>query len=323
MNDNISTAREEIAARAAAWAVRLRAEDVSDADWIAATEWLDADPIHRAAFASAEALWAASDGLTKVSGAEVVKLTTRRERRPAVGRPWLAAIPALAAAVAAAVFLPPIWQGAPTTVYRTAPGELRTVVLEDGSRINLNGDSSLSVRMERGRRLVQMDQAEAAFDVAHEEGRPFLVTVGESQVRVVGTAFNIRRTRASTEVTVMRGVVEVSDREAPASKVRLTVGDQVRRADLDDRMVTSRADPRSATSWLQGTRAYTDRPLVEVAADLSRAFKHPVTVAPDASNLRFSGVLVLDDETAVLDRLTSFLPVRAAREDGGVRLERR
>jgi transmembrane sensor len=88
-------------------------------------------------------------------------------------------------------------------------------------------------------------------------------------------------------------------------------------------MVAGRADPRTAASWLQGRRAYADRPLAEVAADLSRAYKHPVTVAPDAADLRFSGVLVLDDEDAVMERLTSFLPVRAAREDGGIRLERR
>jgi transmembrane sensor len=195
--------------------------------------------------------------------------------------------------------------------------------LEDGSRLQINGGSTLSVKMERGRRLVHMDQAEAVFDVAHDAGRPFLIDVGESQVRVVGTAFNIRRSAQETEVSVLRGVVEVGDLDRSGRKVRLTVGQAVRRADADDRMTVAPVDVRTAAAWTQGRRAYDDRPLSEIAADLSRAFATPVTVAPDAANLRFSGVLVLDDEAAVIGRLERFLPIKATRGPQGVRLERR
>lgn len=314
---------EEIAARAAAWVVRLRADDVTVADWDAATTWLDEDPAHRRAFDEAEGLWMATGRLADAQAAPVVDLAVHRERRQGRSRRWVIAAPAMAAAVAAAVFLAPLLQSAPTVVYRTAPGETRTVALEDGSKLQINGGSTLSVKMERGRRLVHMDQAEAVFDVAHDAGRPFLIDVGESQVRVVGTAFNIRRSAQDTEVSVLRGVVEVSDLDQPARKVRLTVGQAVRRADADDRMTVAPVDVRTAAAWTQGRRAYDDRPLSEIAADLSRAFATPVTVAPDAANLRFSGVLLLDDETAVIGRLERFLPIKATRGPQGVRLERR
>ncbi|WP_420470620.1 FecR family protein [Brevundimonas sp. FT23042] len=323
MTRNDISRDEQIAAQAAAWVVRLRADDVTVADWDAAAVWLDADPAHRRAFDEAEGLWGATDKLSSVQSTPVVDLAAHRARRTGPGRRWLIAAPAMAAAVAAAVLLAPLLRSSPEVVYRTAPGETRTVALEDGSKLQINGGSSLSVRMERGRRLVRMDQAEAVFDVAHDAGRPFLIDVGESQVRVVGTAFNIRRSGGETEVSVLRGVVEVSDLDAPSRRVRLTVGQAVRRADADNRMAVTSVDTRNAAAWTEGRRAYDDRPLSEIAADLSRAFAVPVTVAPDAANLRFSGVLLLDDESAVIERLERFLPIRATRGPQGVRLERR
>lgn len=314
---------EEIAAQAAAWVVRLRADDVTIADIDAATVWLDQDPAHRRAFNEAEGLWAASGHLSDLQPAPVIDLSAHRERRKGLGRRWMVAVPAMAAALAAAIFLGPMLQTAPTVVYSTAPGETRSVTLDDGSRLQINGGSTLSVKMERGRRLVHMDQAEASFDVAHDASRPFLIDVGESQVRVVGTAFNIRRSAGDTQVAVLRGVVEVSDLHQPARRVRLTVGQSVQRDDADDRMTVAPVDVRTAAAWTQGRRAYDDRPLREIVADLSRAFATPVSVAPNAANLRFSGTLVLDDEAAVIGRLERFLPIKATRGPQGVRLERR
>ncbi|RZJ43723.1 MAG: DUF4880 domain-containing protein [Brevundimonas sp.] len=323
MTQNTVIKDEEIAARAAAWVVRLRADDVTIEDWAAATDWLEADPAHRRAFDEAEGLWAAMDDVAIAQAPPVVDLAAHRERRKGMGRRWLVAAPAMAAAVAAAVLLAPLLGSTPTVVYRTAPGEIRSVTLEDGSKLQINGGSTLSVKMERGRRLVHMEQAEAVFDIAHDAGRPFLIDVGESQVRVLGTAFNIRRTAQVTEVSVLRGVVQVSDLDQPARKARLTVGQSVRRADVDNRMDVAPVDVRTAAAWTQGRRAYDDRPLGDIAADLSRAFSTPVTVAPDAADLRFSGVLLLDDEAAVIDRLERFLPIKATRSPQGVRLERR
>lgn len=321
MNHDVNIRDEEIAARAAAWVVRLRADDVSIEDMEAAAVWLEADAAHRAVFDEAEALWTALDHTP--AAAPVIDLAARRARRTWPGVRWPVAAPAIAAAVAAALLLAPLLRSVPVQTYRTAPGEIRVVTLDDGSRLQINGGSTLSVRMERGRRLVRMEQAEAAFDVAHDPNRPFLVEVGESEVRVVGTAFNIRRSGGDTRVSVLRGVVEVSDLEASARKVRLTVGQQVERDDAADHMAVASTDPATTAAWTQGRRVYDDRPLSEVAADLSRAFATPVSVAPDAAGLRFSGVLVFDDEQAVLNRLEGFLPIRAAREGAGVRLERR
>lgn len=319
--------------QAAAWVSRLHADDVREADWLALETWLAADSENGAAYEEAEGLWAAISAHRKAIGAGLdlkeadhpdgpVDLGRRRQARGAWTRWSLAAAPIAAALVAGVLLVGPMIEGRAVT-YVTAPGQIRDVTLKDGTTIALNGGSRVTVRLTGKTRTVEMGQSEAAFDVTHDPSRPFLITVGESQVRVIGTAFNIRRDASSTRVSVSRGIVQVADLQDSSRAVRLTVGETVSRDDATDRAVVSRVGAEDAQAWRAGRLIYNDRPLAEVAQDLSRAFATPVTVAGDARSLRFTGVLELGDEERVISRLEGFLPVRAYRASGGVELRRR
>lgn len=318
--------------QAAAWVVRLHADDVGEADWLGLEAWLAADPAHPQAYDEAEGLWAAlgahrdaiRTGLHPVAtgAGRPVDLQSRRQARTAWRRWSVAAAPIAAALVAGVLLIGPMIEGRAVT-YVTAPGETREVTLKDGTTIAMNGGSRLTVRLTGETRTVQMEEAEAAFDVSHDPARPFLITVGESQVRVIGTAFNIRRDASSTQVSVSRGIVQVSDIQDPTQAVRLTIGESVSRDDASDRAFVSRGGADEAQAWRTGRLIYNDRPLSEVATDLSRAFATPVTVAADAASLKFTGVLELEDEDRVISRLEGFLPVTAYRAAGGIELRRR
>ena len=321
--------------QAAAWVARLHAEDAGEADWLALEAWLSADPAHAAAYEAAEGLWAAlgvhraalKAGLDPASPETgradgLVDLGRRRQARGGWRRWSLAAIPAAAALVAGLFVIGPMIEGGAIT-YVTAPGQTRDLVLKDGTKIAMNGGSRLTVRLTAKARTVEMGPAEAAFDVTHDPSRPFLIGVGESQVRVVGTAFNIRRDASSTRVSVSRGIVQVADIGDATRAVRLTVGQSAFRDDATDQVVVSRQGAGEAQAWRAGRLIYNDRPLAEVATDLSRAFATPVTVAGDASALRFTGVLELGDEGRVITRLEAFLPVTAYRAANRVELRRR
>ena len=84
----------------------------------------------------------------------------------------------------------------------TGHGETRSIALPDGSNIALNIDSKLQVRYYPRRRAVVLDQGEAFFQVA-ADGRPFTVDSGVSQVKVVGTAFNLRAAPPCVVVKVL------------------------------------------------------------------------------------------------------------------------
>jgi transmembrane sensor len=254
------------------------------------------------------------------SEASVIDLTARRatKARPTGMRPGLAA--GLAVAIAASVAVV-IGTGPKTVVYETRPGELQEIALDDGSVIQLNGGSRISVRLGRRDRRVEMDLAEASFDVAKDARRPFIIEAGQSQVRVVGTEFNVNRSVAATTVTVRRGVVEVRPLQGASAPVRLTPGQEL--SDAGGGYRVRRTNPDAAFAWKGGRLIYADEPLSEIAADLSRRFPTPVVVEGPAASLRFTGVLVLDDPDAVVSRLEAFLPITAHRSERSITLSNR
>jgi transmembrane sensor len=91
--------------------------------------------------------------------------------------------------------------------FETARGEHRVVQLADGSRIELDGATSLDVRFDSGSRTVEMQRGEAYFDVAHAPDRPFVVRAGEASTRVLGTAFSVDIGQTSVKLAVYRGKV--------------------------------------------------------------------------------------------------------------------
>jgi len=320
--------KNQIEQRAADFLARTYADDASEADWLALEAWLVADADHRAAYDRAEALWAEVGDLREeitpslTSGpSNVVAMPPRPDRRQFVY--WgTAAAAAVAIVVVGAGGFGVFGDRPETQVYATRAGETREIVLSDGSRLALNGASRLEVRMSRRERHVVMDDAEVTFDVAHDAGRPFLIAVGDRQVRVVGTEFNIGRHAGQTVVTVRRGVVEVRREGAAGPPARLTAGKQLAAADGRPDAAVKAVNPEEAFAWRSGRLVYSDRPMTEVAADLSRRFPTPVKVDAGANNLRFTGVLVLDDETSVLRRLEGLAPVKAERMGSTIILRR-
>lgn len=324
-----------VAEQAATWFARLQGDDADGDDWLAFESWL-AVPAHAAAYERLESLWVALEddapAVQAAFDAPAAPLPRRAlprraaERRP-TRRAWLAAGGALAASLVAGVFVVANWPAPaePAQVFRTAAGELRDIALADGTHIKLNGASAMSVRLGREARRVQMADAEATFDVAHDPQRPFLIEVGDRQVRVVGTEFNINHHDGQTALTVRRGVVEVRPVDQPtATPTRLVVGQQLRHRDGQSGSTVSATDPDNAFAWTQGQLIYRDAPLSEVVADLSRRLPRPVRTADAATGaMRFTGVLVIDNEDAVLRRLEAYAPVKAEPVRGAIVLRRR
>ena len=319
------THRPSVIDQASAWVVRLGGDDVTQADYDALEIWLAQSLDHRAAFDEAEGLWSALDQDRAALDAALTRSAPRiaQSTRPArVRGRWLWGVGGMAAAVVAFAVLVAPSLGARATTYVTAPGELRTIALSDGSTIIMNGGSTLSVRMSRNGRRVEMADAEAAFDVAHDASRPFEITVGQSRVEVLGTAFDVRRDAAGTRVGVTRGVVRVSDLADAAHQVRLGIGQSVDRRDATGELEVETL-PDGAMGWRTGQLIYDDRPLSEVVADLNRAFPIPIRTTGGLGGMRFTGVLTLKGQDEALRRLESFLPVTVVRLEGVIELRPR
>ena len=208
------TSAAEIAA--VAWLVRVQSDAATADDWAALTLWLEASEANAEAFARAEQLSGEIDdgAALLAAGTETKPAADILAFRPRPRRParWTLAVGAAAAAVVAVVVALPTLRRldeGPAATYRTAAGETREIALADGSRVHLDGASTMTVRLGWRTRRVDLGQAQASFDVAKDPRRPFIVGVGDREVRVVGTEFNVLHDDKTLVVTVRRGIVEV------------------------------------------------------------------------------------------------------------------
>jgi len=171
---------------------------------------------------------------------------------------------------------------------------------------------------------VVMGQGEAVFDVAHDPARPFVIAAGDRTVRVVGTRFDVRRRDGQLSVSVERGMVEVEPADgAPGRGFRLHPGQRLDHLEGASDVKLTAIDPLQVEAWKTGRLIFRDQPLAQVVADLNQQFARPIALEDAAlGQTRVSGVLVLDDEAAVIRRLALLAPIKALPSGDGVILRR-
>ena len=309
------------------WLVRVQSDAATVEDWIALTAWLEASEAHAEAFARVERLSAdiadhAQEIAAAIARPEPKVVHTAARSRPS--RRWvpLAGL-AAAAGIAAVVAVPSLQRSfyGQATVYRTGVGETREIALADGTRIHLDAASTMTVRLGWNRRRVDLAQAQASFDVAKDPRRPFVIDVGDQQVRVVGTEFNIRHDDRNVVVTVRRGVVEVGQPELGGAAVaRLATGEELRHVEGTTTSARRRVNPDGAFAWRAGHMVCDDESLMQIVAQLNRRYPVPIRVTKAAGAKRFSGVLDLGDEAVLVRRLAGYLSLTVQSTDREITL---
>ncbi len=320
---------EEARADAATWLVKLQGDSRSSALEAAFRQWLETDPIHQEAFDKATELWELMPGI-----AALHRIEQANDNKPSTKRPRLR----LAAPIAAALVLIPLVGGFAwlnrNPVYSTETGEQRTAILSDGTHIALNTDTKLTVLYSHGFRRVRLDRGEAMFDVTHDASRPFIVQVGDDQVRALGTAFVIRKARTNAAVTLLRGKVEISRGtdpaevppfQAPPAPQKLAVLAPGERALIgnDTSVVLDHPQMEAVTAWRHGEVLFSNTRLADAAQELARYGGPNVVMTSQAvADMRVSGVFATDKPEEFAAAVAELHGLRVVEQDGTINLAR-
>lgn len=207
-------------------------------------------------------------------------------------------------------------------------GEQLTVTLNDGSRIHMNSKAHVHVRFSDGERLVELQQGQVLFDVAHDWTRPFRVRAGAADIVAVGTRFDVNRRDSGLTVTVVEGKVDVVDRlpaevesgtAQPAmfeEPLRLTAGERVEVGPGVQLAKAQPADVRAATAWMHREIVFTEKSLADVTEELNQYLEKPVLIEDEAlRSLRVSGIFNAYDMESFLAFLRQYDVDIDARED--------
>ena len=293
---------EQIIQQAANWLTRLHDEDVTEADRHAFDAWCQADPRHAVAIERMRGLWGSLDTLP----AKPARMALNRAFTPQRSR-GVQVTGVLGVVLCAWLGLQhlPVWMAD----QRTGVGERRQVVLEDGSRLQLNSNSAVDVKFDGHQRVIELLQGELWVDVAKDAQRPFVVRTDQGTATALGTRYLVKRAEnGTTLVTVIESTVAVKGDTSEGVKVAAGQRSILDHGQAQAPQAIGNSDP---DAWTRGLLKFNDQPLDEVLQTLA-SYRHGlVRFDPQAlQNLRVSGVFKLDDTAAALAALADNLPIQ-------------
>lgn len=325
---NATPRHPDVLRHAADWQARLKAPDCSTADRDAFEQWCIADPAHIDAWLGV----AEMDGIAADLGEQpAIAAAVRPARRATVHahhrRRWRTGMSVAAAAVLAlAVGLigwlrPP--GGAMTAQYATTVGEQRSLTLADGTRLQLDTDSALSVHLDAERRVLDMTRGRVDILVG-ADARPFEVHAGRGRLRDIGTRFQVERREEQVSVAVLDGLVGVRLADGAHEETELSPGQRVGYGDHGPLEPVEPFEFEQAEAWTRGELIFSDRRLDEVLAELNRYTATPLRLSdPALGAVRISGVFRPADTESLLAALDAGWSLHARRtQDGAIELTR-
>lgn len=198
------------------------------------------------------------------------------------------------------------------TKVQTPPGEQKELRIADGTKIQISPSSFISY--DEGNwfqlRHIQL-KGQAFFEVS--KGSPFLVSTPSGMVEVLGTAFDIWAFDDLMRVQCTEGKVRVRDK---TGEVILTAGQQVSLNKKGFDSVTNFVS--SEVDWLRQVMEYKTIPAKYIINDIRRFYNISIDERNINSNIDFSGVIPLNDQSKAIDFLAKTMNWQHEEQSGTI-----
>lgn len=272
--------------QAARWFIRMRRAEPDDPERSKFEAWLMSDPVHAHEYSAIAETWEAFDSTPRLQSLAKAMERKRAEllqQKNNMGKLAKQGVLGAFMAVAAGLLGHTIWgewQAQPVhqAAYSTISGEIKTVSMDDGSQLTLNGGAKVHVTYYRNRRMVALTQGEAIFDVAKDAKRPFIVDANNARVTVLGTRFAVNRLEHMVRVSVEHGSVRVEKNGAEDNESDFIILRDGQVAEIhaaqSPRLVERNA--ADAFAFRDGSLVFENATLGEIAETLSRYRRTPV-----------------------------------------------
>lgn len=326
MDRNLSLA-EKIDAEAVAWFVdREDTSEISEETQTTFDAWLAESPKHLLAYWRVEAGW---DRARLIAAPHDLRGRARLGAPSSVRRDWklwFGRLTAIAAVVIAGVVIGFQYLDRNTITYATPLGGSRTVVLTDGSRIELNTDTLIRVSTQMENREVELVRGEAYFRVTHDPAHPLVVTMGDERLVDVGTEFLVREDGDRMKIGLVEGSVRLESGNDwfHSAQATLQPGD-IAVATTGKILITEGAGSELADdlAWRSGRLVFRHATLGEAAAEFNRYNEEKLVVSdPGVAELRFSSVFPVHDIEAFARVAKKSLGLKVAHEGGNILITR-
>lgn len=180
----------------------------------------------------------------------------------------------------------------------TPTGGFYALTLPDKSKVWLNAESRISYpTVFTGKERKVEVTGEAYFEVAKDPSKPFIVSTGDAEVRVLGTHFNVRN--YGDEETIKTALLEGSVEVAGTEKDKRVVLKPTQQASISSESIKSSSimvqtvDVESVIAWKNGYFDFKAASFTDVMKEIKRWY---------------AGIEAVDIKTPINDQFTAGIP---------------
>lgn len=312
-------AAKDVKDQAADWLQRREfwnwcAQDQSDLD-----TWLAQSPAHEIAFVRMEAAWRRTERLGALrKPMRLAQPLSRSRRWPILMRTAAASIAVVV--IGAAGFL---YVSRPSEkTFATPIGGRETLKLADGSVIQLNTDTLITLRINERERHVELKRGEAYFEVHHNATLPFEVVAQGHRITDLGTKFLVRADRGELEVSLVAGKarIDTADKNDQAHSAVLSPGDvAVATAGSLSVVRKSQSTLQTELSWQRGVLIFDNVTLAEAVGELGRYNRRKFVIAdPAIARRTIYGAVPATDVDAFIRVARNVMGLKVQQKDGEI-----
>ncbi len=244
---------------------------------------------------------------------------------------WVAASVAAIIIISLFTFLPGAKEIKPVRLAEntvtTKAGSKSKIQLPDGTQVWLNADSKIEYNENFNGKFREVKlTGEAFFDVVKNKEKPFIIHTTEMDIKVIGTAFNVRSypNETTSETALLRGSVEIFLHKNPDKKYILkpndklvltnnitAVADSAGPDDVERQMVKMKKvrinkaeNEITETMWVKNKLAFDNEQLEKILAETERWYDVTIELKNEkAKSFRFTSVFENKPLTDVLEAL--------------------
>ena len=195
--------------------------------------------------------------------------------------------------------------------------KVENITLTDGSEVVLNKNSTLTLAQGFGSSLRDMQlEGEAYFKVKSDPNQPFTVKVGDLEVEVLGTQFNVDAQGAKdiTTVFVKEGKVKVTSHKS-RTKVLLTAGESSTFDKETFSLLKDKSKKYNATSWINNKLRFENTELSQVLQEIEDHFDINVELKNNSiTGCKYTSIFNAATADEVLETLSAVFDLQLMKE---------
>lgn len=209
---------------------------------------------------------------------------------------------------------------ATTVLHQQALQTTLNSTLPDGTTVTLNKNSMISyTRVFQGETRPITLQGEAFFNVAPNAQKPFIITINDVTVTVVGTSFNIKNKNGKTTVDVESGIVTVRKND---ESVALSKGEKVIIQEQQSVFQKEMSKGQLYNYYRTNTLVCDQTPLQELIAALNEIYGVTIIIKnPTLQNKPITTTFKKQSLTQILNVISETFMVKVVRENNRIIVE--